>query len=69
MSRSPLTDRTNYDFVLKFLLVGDGDVGKEEMLDNFENGASDLPFGFPSANGMILVTRNPFSINALYNCF
>ncbi|CAD5122536.1 DgyrCDS10953 [Dimorphilus gyrociliatus] len=51
MSRSPLTDRTNYDFVLKFLLVGDGDVGKEEMLDNFENGASDLPFGFPSANG------------------
>merc|ERR1712071_394069 len=33
-----------YDYLLKFLLVGDSDVGKQEILNTLENAASDMPF-------------------------
>jgi len=33
-----------YDYLLKFLLVGDSDVGKQEILNTLENAASDIPF-------------------------
>lgn len=33
-----------YDYLLKFLLVGDSDVGKQEILSDLEDGASESPF-------------------------
>ncbi len=44
---SPSTLQRNkpYDYLLKFLLVGDSDVGKEEILSSLGNGASDSPYG------------------------
>jgi Ras-related protein Rab-40 len=34
----------SYDYLLKFLLVGDSDVGKLEILSGLEDGASESPF-------------------------
>ncbi|NXX95485.1 RB40B protein, partial [Centropus bengalensis] len=34
-----------YDFLLKFLLVGDSDVGKGEILGSLRGGAAEAPFG------------------------
>lgn len=33
-----------YDYLLKFLLVGDSDVGKHEILSGLEDGAAESPF-------------------------
>lgn len=33
-----------YDYLLKFLLVGDSDVGKQEILSDLDDGASESPF-------------------------
>lgn len=38
----------SYDYLLKFLLVGDSDVGKEELLSGMEDGASESPYGYAS---------------------
>lgn len=38
----------SYDYLLKFLLVGDSDVGKEELLNGMDDGASESPYGFSS---------------------
>lgn len=35
-----------YDFLLKFLLVGDSDVGKGEILASLEDGATESPYGY-----------------------
>ena len=40
---APLSTKP-YDYLLKFLLVGDSDVGKQEILSTLENAASDMPF-------------------------
>lgn len=40
---APLSSKP-YDYLLKFLLVGDSDVGKQEILSTLENAASDMPF-------------------------
>ena len=34
----------SYDYLLKVLLVGDSDVGKQEILSNLEDGIHDSPF-------------------------
>ncbi|XP_065169589.1 ras-related protein Rab-40C [Atheta coriaria] len=34
----------SYDYLLKFLLVGDSDVGKQEIISNLEDGAAESPF-------------------------
>jgi len=34
----------NYDYLLKFLLVGDSDVGKQEILNSFQDGSLESPF-------------------------
>ena len=34
-----------YDYLLKFLLVGDSDVGKEEIMSGLEDGAAETPYG------------------------
>lgn len=33
-----------YDYLLKFLLVGDSDVGKQDILSGLEDGAAESPF-------------------------
>ena len=33
-----------YDYLLKFLLVGDSDVGKQEILSGLDDGAAESPF-------------------------
>ncbi|XP_030662908.1 ras-related protein Rab-40A [Nomascus leucogenys] len=33
-----------YDFLLKFLLVGDSDVGKSEILESLQDGAAESPY-------------------------
>jgi len=38
-----------YDYLLKFLLVGDSDVGKQEMLNDLEDGSSESPYCSGSA--------------------
>ena len=34
----------SYDYLLKFLLVGDSDVGKSEIMNGLEEGNTDSPF-------------------------
>lgn len=34
----------SYDYLLKVLLVGDSDVGKQEILQDLEDGSADSPF-------------------------
>ncbi len=49
---SPLGNRDKpYDYVLKFLLVGDSDVGKEEIIACLDNGCTESPYGF--SNGKL----------------
>lgn len=44
---SPLGNRDKpYDYVLKFLLVGDSDVGKEEIIACLDNKSTESPYGF-----------------------
>ena len=33
-----------YDYLLKVLLVGDSDVGKQEILSGLDDGSSESPF-------------------------
>ena len=47
-----------YDFLLKFLLVGDSDVGKEEFLCGLDNGSSESPyFGFSNGLRQLILFR------------
>nr|CAD7392341.1 unnamed protein product [Timema cristinae] len=40
----PTAQIKQYDYLLKFLLVGDSDVGKQEILSGLEDGSSESPF-------------------------
>jgi len=33
-----------YDYLLKFLLVGDSDVGKQEIVASFQDGSHESPY-------------------------
>lgn len=44
-----------YDYLLKFLLVGDSDVGKQEMLNDLEDGSSESPYCSGSGNDVYLL--------------
>lgn len=43
---SSCQQQKQYDYLLKFLLVGDSDVGKQEILsaEGLEDGSSESPF-------------------------
>ena len=43
VSQLALMSAKSYDYVLKFLLVGDSDVGKDEILSNLDDDSSDEP--------------------------
>ena len=47
-----------YDYLLKFLLVGDSDVGKHEILHGLEDGSMESPFcvGSGKFNFYLLLT-------------
>lgn len=47
-----------YDYLLKFLLVGDSDVGKQEMLNDLEDGSSDSPYCSGSGNIVFFFPAN-----------
>ena len=44
----------SYDYLLKFLLVGDSDVGKGEILDSLQDGSAESPYAYSSG-------ESPFS--------
>lgn len=44
LSERERTRNKPYDYLLKFLLVGDSDVGKQEIVYNFQDGANESPF-------------------------
>lgn len=46
-----------YDYLLKFLLVGDSDVGKQEILSGLEDGAAESPFCSGSGIYLIILTQ------------
>ncbi|XP_034243274.1 ras-related protein Rab-40C [Thrips palmi] len=49
MALEPRPQQKQYDYLLKFLLVGDSDVGKQEILSGLEDGSSESPFCSGSA--------------------
>lgn len=69
-SSSPQSPRTapsskQYDYLLKFLLVGDSDVGKEELLSGMEDGASESPYGYSSSGMYTIITGNTNNTNKI----
>ena len=54
---SPNLGSTNkqYDYLLKFLLVGDSDVGKEEILSGLSDGAAESPYGYSNGEMVWLI--------------
>jgi Ras-related protein Rab-40 len=52
---TPVVRPKPYDFLLKFLLVGDSDVGKEEFLQGLEDGASESPY-YGYSTGIVFKT-------------
>lgn len=46
-----------YDYLLKFLLVGDSDVGKQEILSGLEDGAAESPFCSGSGRTLLSIPR------------
>lgn len=47
----------SYDYLLKFLLVGDSDVGKGEILESLQDGSVESPYAYSSGK-YILLTRS-----------
>lgn len=43
----------SYDYLLKFLLVGDSDVGKGEILESLQDGASESPYAYSNGEGAL----------------
>lgn len=43
----------SYDYLLKFLLVGDSDVGKGEILDSLQDGSAESPYAYSSGESLL----------------
>lgn len=43
----------SYDYLLKFLLVGDSDVGKGEILDSLQDGSAESPYAYSSGESFL----------------
>ena len=50
----PPTQKT-YDYLLKVLLVGDSDVGKQEIISDMEDGTTDSPFCSSAGAGKCII--------------
>ncbi|MGH0149314.1 UNVERIFIED_CONTAM: hypothetical protein FKN15_014932 [Acipenser sinensis] len=53
-----------YDFLLKFLLVGDSDAGKGEILSSLQDGASESSYGYNMADSLISLCKTACHISA-----
>lgn len=42
----------SYDYLLKFLLVGDSDVGKGEILESLQDGAAESPYAYSNGKAV-----------------
>lgn len=66
----------SYDYLLKFLLVGDSDVGKGEILDSLQDGSVESPYAYSSGECLcsffllLLYSRirNPKQLNTSLTC-
>jgi len=63
-----------YDFLLKFLLVGDSDVGKEEILSGLVDGSSESPYGNDHCNCIYIAINflwwwGPLALSFLFSIF
>ncbi|XP_045903634.1 uncharacterized protein LOC123969909 [Micropterus dolomieu] len=54
----------SYDYLLKFLLVGDSDVGKEEILDSLQDGSVESPYAYSSEQGRFCTIFRSYSRGA-----
>lgn len=45
----------SYDYLLKFLLVGDSDVGKGEILESLQDGAAESPYAYSNGRPWLAV--------------
>lgn len=45
----------SYDYLLKFLLVGDSDVGKGEILESLQDGAAESPYAYSNGRPALAV--------------
>ena len=57
----PGSGSKSYDYLLKVLLVGDSDVGKQEILSGLEDGSVDSPYCSSTGAGEITDQYNIFS--------
>lgn len=55
----------SYDYLLKFLLVGDSDVGKGEILDSLQDGSAESPYAYSSGESIITTTVYLYTHNVL----
>lgn len=51
----------SYDYLLKFLLVGDSDVGKGEILDSLQDGSAESPYAYSSGESLLCASADPGS--------
>lgn len=66
----------SYDYLLKFLLVGDSDVGKGEILDSLQDGSVESPYAYSSGECLcslfvcfvIFPNQNPKQLNTSLTC-
>lgn len=47
----------SYDYLLKFLLVGDSDVGKGEILDSLQDGSAESPYAYSSGKWILSLLK------------
>ena len=57
----PGSGSKSYDYLLKVLLVGDSDVGKQEILSGLEDGSVDSPYCSSTGAGMADNLKNPMT--------
>lgn len=58
----------SYDYLLKFLLVGDSDVGKGEILDSLQDGSAESPYAYSSGEHLIISSLSCcFAIKQILN--
>lgn len=55
----------SYDYLLKFLLVGDSDVGKGEILDSLQDGSAESPYAYSSGESLWSQLTQSCWINSL----
>lgn len=47
----------SYDYLLKFLLVGDSDVGKGEILESLQDGSVESPYAYSNGEELSIFSQ------------